>query len=63
MELNFPIAVSFARSVREVFGDGVRLVGGEENGKTFGKPVDLTGNWGNAIIYPDYSKKTDRAKK
>jgi hypothetical protein len=63
MELNFPIAVSFARSLREAFGDRVRLRGGGENGKTFGKPVDLSGDWGNAIIYPDYNKKAALKKR
>lgn len=55
MEINFPLAVEFARSVREVFGDGVRLIGAEENGKIVGKKVKPI--VGNVVIYPDYSKK------
>lgn len=53
---NFPRAVEFARLVREVFGDGVRLVGADENGKCVGKKIKPV--IGNVIVFPDYAKKT-----
>lgn len=60
MEDNFPIAIGFARQLREVFGDKVRLLGAEENGRTVGRKVKLDGDWGNVIVFPDYNQKTTK---
>lgn len=61
MAENFPRVVEFARLVREVFGDGVRLVGAEENGKFVGKKIEPV--VGNVIVFPDYAKKTVKKDK
>jgi hypothetical protein len=37
-----PICTAFARSMREVFGDEVRLTFAEEGGVVLGKPHDLS---------------------